>query len=200
MKFLVNSVFTRLVSRYRRYSTPPFSCGVVADRRNSQLLLLTAPSHKKKLTHSGTCQTADSRLKLAFATTDMKHVDQHFGSARVFAIYAVDIEHAKLFEAVQFDRVEQDSDEDKLVARIAMLEGCSAVYCQAVGSSAIRQLLAHGVQPVKVITGVVIVDLIESVQDMLRAGTSAWLARAVARRQEPDTSRFDAMEAEGWEE
>ncbi len=144
--------------------------------------------------------TANKALKLAFATTDMKHVDQHFGSARVFAIYAVDIEHAKLLEAAQFDREEQDGHEDKLAAKIAMLEGCAAVYCQAVGSSAIRQLLAHAIQPVKVVAGTAIADLIGSVQDMLRAGTSVWPARTVVRRQESDTRRFDAMEAEGWEE
>jgi len=142
----------------------------------------------------------DKVLKLAFASTDMKHVDQHFGSARAFAIYAVGMGHARLFEAVQFDRVEQDSDEDKLVARIAMLEGCAAVYCQAVGSSAIRQLLAHGVQPVKVAAGADITALTESVQDMLRTGALAWPAKAATRRQEQGSGRFDAMEAEGWEE
>ncbi len=144
--------------------------------------------------------TGDKVLKLAFASTDMKHVDQHFGSARVFAIYAVGVEHARLFEAVQFDSVEQDGDEDKLVARIAMLEGCAAVYCQAVGSSAIRQLLAHGVQPVKVTAGADIAALTESVQDLLRSGAPAWLAKAVTRRPGQSSGRFDAMEAEGWEE
>ena len=144
--------------------------------------------------------TVDKALKLAFATTDMKHVDQHFGSAQAFAIYAVELEHAGLLEVTQFDKVEQDSDEDKLVARIAMLEDCAAVYCQAVGSSAIRQLLAHGVQPVKVTAGADIAALTESVQDMLRTGAPAWLAKAVTRRQEQSSGQFDAMEAEGWEE
>ncbi|NOY15619.1 MAG: nitrogen fixation protein NifX [Gammaproteobacteria bacterium] len=144
--------------------------------------------------------TGNKALKLAFATTDMKHVNQHFGSARVFAIYAVDIEHASFLEAAQFDRVEQDGHEDKLVAKIAMLEGCAAVYCQAVGSSAIRQLLAHSIQPVKVVSGTAIADLIESVQGMLLTGASTWLTKATAHQQESQSKRFDAMEAEGWEE
>lgn len=144
--------------------------------------------------------TINKALKLAFATTDMKHVDQHFGSAQAFAIYAVELKHARLIEVVQFDRLEQDGHEDKLVAKIAMLEGCVAVYCQAVGSSAVRQLLAHGIQPIKVITGTIIADLIGSVQDMLLTGASIWLTKATVHKQEPQSKRFDAMEAEGWEE
>lgn len=139
-------------------------------------------------------------LKLAFATTDMKHVDQHFGSAQVFVIYAVELEHASLIEVARFDKVEQDSYEDKLVSKIAMLEGCIAVYCQAVGSSAVRQLRTQDIHPIKVAAGAVIADLIESVQDMLRAGPPAWLAKAVARQQGQSSGRFDAMEAEGWDE
>ncbi len=143
---------------------------------------------------------AGKALKLAFATTDMKHVDQHFGSARAFAIYGVGTEHAKLLEAAQFDRVEQDGHEDKLAAKIAMLKGCVAVYSQAVGSSAVRQLQAQDIQPVKVAPGAVIADLIGSVQDMLRADAPAWLAKARGRGRKADASRFDAMEMEGWEE
>jgi len=145
-------------------------------------------------------EPVNKALKLAFATTDMKHVDQHFGSAQAVAIYAVELKRARLLEVAQFDKVEQDSHEDRLVAKIAMLEGCVAVYCQAVGSSAVRQLRAQDIHPVKVTAGAVIADLIESVQDMLRAGPSAWLAKAATRQQGQCSGRFDAMEAEGWDE
>ncbi len=142
----------------------------------------------------------DETLKIAFATTDMKHVDQHLGSARTFAIYAVDTEHAVLLEAAQFDAAEQDGNEDKLVAKIAMLQGCVAVYCKAVGSSAIRQLLMRDILPVKAADRAVIADLIKSVQDMLRGGAPAWPAKAADRGRRADAGRFDAMETEGWKE
>ena len=137
----------------------------------------------------------DEALKIAFATTDMKHVDQHFGSARTFAIYAVDTEHAVLLEAAQFDTAEQDGNEDKLAAKIAMLEGCVAVYCKAVGSSAIRQLLVRDIMPVKAVDRAVITDLIGAVQEVLGGG-----APVFARRRRADKGRFDTMETEGWEE
>ena len=38
-------------------------------------------------------------LKIAFCTDDMKQVNQHFGSAKTFAVYAVDMEHSELLEA-----------------------------------------------------------------------------------------------------
>lgn len=146
----------------------------------------------------GSCR--DVALRIAFATDDMKHVNQHFGSAQCFAVYAVDLERAFLLEAAQFGPLDQDGNEDKLAAKITALEGCAAIYCQAVGASAVRQLVSCGVQPVKVSEGVAIADLIEALQDELRAGPSAWLAKAIEKQKGPDGSRFDAMESEGWDE
>ena len=144
--------------------------------------------------------TMATTLKVAFATSDMKQVNQHFGSAQGFAIYAVNPDNAYLLEANEFGRLAQDGNEDKLVAKIQVLEGCAAVYSQAIGSSAVQKLLQAGVQPVKVSEGRDIAELIQDLQDEMRAGPSAWVAKAIARQQGPDMSRFDDMEAEGWEE
>lgn len=141
-----------------------------------------------------------TRLKIAFATSDLQHVDQHFGSARTFAVYAVDMESAQLLEAAQFGEQAQDGNEDKLAAKIELLDGCAAVYCEAVGASAVRQIVAAGIQPVKVDHGSPIADLIEDFQTELKTGPSAWLAKAIARQNAGDASRFTQMEAEGWEE
>jgi nitrogen fixation protein NifX len=142
----------------------------------------------------------DCSVKVAFATSDMRHVDQHFGAAQSFALYAVDPTQTTLLEATQFGKLAQDGNEDKLAVKIAMLQGCAAVFCQAVGASAVRQLLAGGVQPVKVSEGADIKDLLESLQQQMREGPSAWLAQAIQRQSAPDMTRFDAMESEGWEE
>ena len=142
----------------------------------------------------------NAAFKVAFATTDMKHVDQHFGAAKSFAIYAIGPEHACLVEANEFGKLDMDGNEDKLAAKIDALGDCIAVYSQAVGASAINQLKAKGVQPVKVSPGAEIADLVESLQQELREGPSHWLAKAIADTLPADPSRFDAMEAEGWEE
>jgi nitrogen fixation protein NifX len=139
-------------------------------------------------------------VKVAFATTDMKHVDQHFGAAEAFAVYAVEPERADLSEAVQFGQLRMDGNEDKLDAKVEALSGCIAVYCQAVGASAINRLRAKGIQAVKVSPGAAIRDLVEALQDELRQGPSAWLARAIARHRPRDAARFDTLEQEGWVE
>ena len=140
----------------------------------------------------------ETAVKVAFATGDMKHVDQHFGAAESFAVYALDPERATLVEAVQFGQLAMDGNEDKLPAKIEALDGCIAVYCQAVGGSAINQLRAKGIQAVKVSPGSAIKDLIESLQDELRQGPRAWLARAIEQQKPRGSARFDEMEQEGW--
>jgi len=139
-------------------------------------------------------------LKVAFATTDMKHVDQHFGAAQSFAIYALDQDKVCFVEASEFGDLAMDGNEDKLAAKIAVLEGCIAVYSQAVGASAIGQLKAKNIQPVKVSPGANINELLATLQDELRQGPGSWLAKAIASTMPVDPSRFDQMEDEGWEE
>jgi nitrogen fixation protein NifX len=139
-------------------------------------------------------------LKVAFATSDMKHVDQHFGAAQAFAIYALDREKTCFVEAVEFGKLDMDGNEDKLVNKIEALDGCIAVYSQAVGASAINQLKLKGIQPVKISPGAKINGLLASLQEELRQGPGSWLARAIQRATPADPSRFDQMEADGWDE
>ena len=142
----------------------------------------------------------DTAIKVAFATTDMVHVNQHFGSAKSFAVYAVNPEQAELMEAAQFGQLEQDGNEDKLSVKLQLLDGCSAVYCQAVGASAIKQIIAQGIQPIKVHEGSTIKDLLSDLQAEMKAGPSSWLAKAINQHKGPDLQRFDEMEDEGWQE
>lgn len=154
-----------------------------------------------KILDSGTeAKWMDAAIRVAFASTDMKQVNQHFGYAESFAIYAVDLEHIQLMEVSQFGELAQDGDEDKLAAKLSALEGCIAVYAQAAGASAVSQLKARGIQPVKVSQGADILYLLKSLQEELRMGPSAWLARAIDSQRSIDPSRFDVMEDEGWNE
>ena len=139
-------------------------------------------------------------LQVAFASSDRQTVDQHFGSSRSFAIYGVNPERARLLRVIEFGDLEQDGNEDKLVGKLALLEGCIAVYCRACGASAVRQLLAIGVQPVKVAEAARIDELPDSLQAELREGPSAWLAKAIQRSHGGDQQRFAAMAAEAWDE
>jgi nitrogen fixation protein NifX len=139
-------------------------------------------------------------VKVAFATTNLKQVNQYFGAAESFAIYAIDAERSELVEVMQFGKLFMDGNEDKLAAKIAALDGCIAVYTRAVGASAVGQLKTRGIQPVKVTPDADVSDLLESLQEQLREGPSAWLARAIEAQKPADPDRFLKMEADGWEE
>ena len=142
----------------------------------------------------------DTAIKVAFASSDMKSVDQHFGAAEAFVTYALNQDKYCIVEAIEFEKKAMDGNEDKLAAKIDALEGCIAVYSQAVGASAITQLKAKGIHPVKVTPGAVIEDLLSSLQEELIQGPGSWLAKAIASTLPADPAKFDEMEAEGWEE
>lgn len=145
-------------------------------------------------------ETPSPRIRVAFASSDMRLVDQHFGAATAFAIYALSADRCGLVEVAQFEAPAMDGNEDKLAARIAALEGCAIVYCQAVGASAISQLLARGIQPIKVGAAASVPGLIDELRLELRRGPGTWLARALARHRPKAEQRFEAMEADGWQE
>lgn len=145
-------------------------------------------------------QWMTTALKVAFATSDMRHVDQHFGAAQAFALYAVTPQQARFIAAVAFSELTMDGNEAKLSAKIDALHECIAVYSQAVGASAIGQLRAAGIQPVKVASGSDIRELIAALQLALRQGPVGWLAKAIVGPMPANPARFDEMEAQGWEE
>jgi nitrogen fixation protein NifX len=130
----------------------------------------------------------------------MVTVNQHFGSAKSFAVYAINKDETQLMEAAQFGVLSQDGNEEKLSVKMDLLEGCAAVYCQAIGASAINQLIARGIQPVKVHEGSKITDLLVDLQTELTVGPSSWLAKAINKYKNPDPEKFSKMEEEGWDE
>ena len=140
-------------------------------------------------------------LKVAFASTDRTRVNQHFGAASGFAIYALDAEQAQLAGLAEFPAENMDGNENKLPARIQALAGCAAVYCLAIGASAVRQLLAAGVQPVRLDEPTPIAPMLASIRQAIVAGGIPWIDRYRKQGKEgKDGARFERMAEEHWEE
>lgn len=140
-------------------------------------------------------------VKIAFASDDHQHVNQHFGVAQTFICYEIDAETTCQVDVITLTQAQKDGQEDKLIARIAQLESCAAVYCQAIGASAIGQLLAKGIQPLKAEPGTAIDALLAALQQQLREDKlPAWLMKYFKRQTAKTTDRFAALEEEGWEE
>ncbi|WP_114418393.1 nitrogen fixation protein NifX [Marinospirillum perlucidum] len=156
-----------------------------------------------KLVSSQSSAEPESSLKIAFASSDRKTVNQHFGAAQAFVIYELGAKGFHLVEVVEFsgDATLQDGQEDKLTAKIRLLDGCAAVYCNAVGASAIRQLLAANIQPLKVDSHEDIEALLKDLQSVWEDQPPVWLERSLRQLERPAAEeRFAAMASEGWQE
>lgn len=143
-----------------------------------------------------TTRENDMTVKIGFATSDRRAVDQHFGAAEAFAIYELDESVARLVEVAQFTETEMDGHEGKLAAKVELLLDCAAVYCNAAGASAIQQLLAKGIQPMRVDEGTSIDELLSGLQKNLANEPPLWLAKHL--KKQSDNSSFAADEE--WQE
>jgi nitrogen fixation protein NifX len=145
-------------------------------------------------------QEPEAMLKVAFASTDRTRVNQHFGAAEGFVIYEVTPDKATLVGVAEFAEEAMDGNEDKLGAKVDFLEGCAAVYVMAIGASAIKKLLAKGVQPIRVDEVDGIDDLLVEISKAMSEGGVAWIDRSLAAQAKTKAEdRFATMEEEGWE-
>ena len=139
-------------------------------------------------------------IKVAFASTDRTRVNQHFGSAEAFAVYEVTPDKATLVGVAEFAEESMDGNEGKLAAKVDFLDGCAAVYVLAIGASAIKQLTARGIQPIRINEVDTLDDLLRDISTAIGEGGVAWIERAIAAQARADSGdRFATMEKEGWE-
>ncbi|MBK1726488.1 NifB/NifX family molybdenum-iron cluster-binding protein [Halorhodospira neutriphila] len=133
--------------------------------------------------------------RVAFASSDRRHVDQHFGAATGFTIHWVSQRGSQIAEVIEL--AADNGAEDKLAERLEALRGCAAVYCQAAGAGAISRLLARDIQPRRAEPGTPITAVLADLVAQLPHRPEVWLARAL-RTPAEERARFDALEAEGW--
>jgi nitrogen fixation protein NifX len=141
-------------------------------------------------------EEANMTVKIAFATSDRKAVNQHFGAAESFAIYELGETETRLIEVAEFIETAMDGHEGKLAAKVELLGDCAAVYCNAVGASAIQQLLTASIQPMRVDEGSLIDELLSGLQKNLVNDPPVWLAKHI--KKQSGTGKF--AEDEEWQE
>ena len=124
------------------------------------------------------------RMKVAFATQDLKRVDAHFGWAKNIAIYDLDLDGWRLLEAIQFDGdLKEDGDEDKLLPKIEAIKDCAILYVAAIGGSGAARVVAQGIHPVKVVEPEVIEDVLGKLKDVINGTPPPWLRKALMKGQ-----------------
>jgi nitrogen fixation protein NifX len=135
-------------------------------------------------------------IKIAFASNDRREVNQHFGAAEAFAIFEFNERETHLVEVAEFIETAMDGHEGKLASKVALLTDCAAVYCNAVGASAIQQLLVKNIQPMRVDEGTLIEELLLGLQKSVKQEPPLWLVKHL-KKQSSD-NHFD--EDEMWQE
>ncbi len=102
-------------------------------------------------------------MKVAFASSDYRHVDQHFGATPRLVVYGVKADRVTLLRVVEFPVVSGHQTE-KIAERIHALEDCVTLFCVAIGEAVFRQLLQVGVRAERVPDQTTILGLLQEIQ------------------------------------
>lgn len=121
-------------------------------------------------------------MKIAFATKDLVNVDEHFGWAKQFAVYDVTKDGFKLDTIVKTEDTPEVEDE-KINSKISAIQGCSIVYCQAIGPTAAARVVKSQIHPIKVEKVTPIEEALSSLVAMLNGNPPPWIKRIIAREE-----------------
>ncbi len=119
-------------------------------------------------------------MKVAFASTDKVHIDEHFGKAREFFLWDVSADNAEFTGVLQIDEGTGDAD-DRIEARSAALADCALVYVGQIGGPAAARLVAKKVHPLKSKTAEPISEVVEKLQQVLQGNPPPWLKKAMLK-------------------
>ncbi len=119
-------------------------------------------------------------MKVAFASTDKVHIDEHFGHAEEFYVWSIAPEKAEFSGVIQVKDETGDSA-DRIEARSAALEDCAVVYVGEIGGPAAARLVAKKIHPLKSKTKEPITTVVENLQNVLKGNPPPWLRKAMLK-------------------
>jgi nitrogen fixation protein NifX len=128
-------------------------------------------------------------VKIAFATTDGTHVDEHFGRAGMFAIYDITDAGHHFIEIRKFadgmDRVVMDTKDqgplhDSAVqGKVDRLADCKLIYLTEIGGPSAARLVKKGIMPMKMKGPVSIANALAQLEETIKKGPPPWLRKAL---------------------
>lgn len=131
-------------------------------------------------------------MRVAFASSDGQLVDRHFGLTDTYYLWELSPENARCVGSVGIENAEGDQ-EDKILSRAQLLEGCTLVYSMQIGGPAAAKLVARHIHPLKTATEVPIVELVDKLKTALQGRPPPWLAKAIGL---PNQRSFEPTEEE----
>ena len=123
-------------------------------------------------------------MKVAFASTDKIHIDEHFGRAENFLIWEIGPEAAAFSGVLQVHSSGED-EENRIEARGAALADCALVYVAQIGGPAAARLVAKKIHPIKSKDCEPIAEVVVKLQEVLRNNPPPWLKKAMLMSERP---------------
>lgn len=133
-------------------------------------------------------------MKIAFASKDSVHINEHFGWANQIDVYTIDQSGYSFLEALKFNvDLEHDEHDDKLTPKLKALADCTIVYVSAIGPGAAARMINSGITPIKANSeDDKIEDILTQLLKTLNGNPPPWLRKALKQ----DTPTFDVTETE----
>jgi len=120
-------------------------------------------------------------IKIAFASKDNIHVNQHFGWCEKFYIYEVSGETFSLVDEVD-SSLKKEEEVEKLTYKIECVDGCDIIYVSQIGPKAANMVQSAGIYPMRSVSeDEKIEDVISSIQKMINGNAPLWLKRILLK-------------------
>ena len=128
-------------------------------------------------------------MKVAFATTDGKNVDEHFGRSGKFAIYELTMNGYSFIETRRFADGRDTGIEatigmgqihdEKVGGKVDKLADCRIIYLTEIGGPSAARLVRKGIMPIKVKEVVSIEESLKKLLETVKTSPPPWLRKAV---------------------
>jgi len=115
-------------------------------------------------------------MKIAFASTDKIHIDQHFGWSKTFQLFEVNKEDSSFIKELDSSQ-EYEDEHEKLTYKIGTINEADMLYCTQIGPSASKMVQAAKIHPIRSSGDESIAQAIEKLQEMLNGNPPPWLLR-----------------------
>jgi nitrogen fixation protein NifX len=123
-------------------------------------------------------------MKIAFASKDNIHVNQHFGWCEKFYVYEVDENNSSLVQQIDSSQ-KLEEEVEKLTYKISCVQHCDIVYVSQIGPKAANMVQACGIYPMRSSSEQEkIENVINSMQKMISGNPPLWLKRILLKNQE----------------
>ena len=115
-------------------------------------------------------------MKIAFASTDGEHINQHFGWSKTFQLFEVDMASSTFLKEIDSSE-EFEDEQEKLNYKIGTVSEADIMYCSQIGPTASKMVLAAKIYPMRSSADESIAEAIAKLQELLNGNPPPWLLR-----------------------